>query len=88
MNASEFLELAAEHILARAKTYDQPDGERSIARTVDAFNAITGSEMTTSEGWLFMMLLKVVRDRQNGPHEDSLQDLVAYAALYGEERTR
>jgi len=69
----------------RGKTYDQPSGERSMERTVKAFNAITGQHMTEAQAWLFMQLLKDVRQWQKpGFHEDSAEDCVAYAALKAE----
>lgn len=71
----------------RGKQYDQPAGERSMAAAVDAFNAITRKQLTESDGWLLLALLKMVRDNQRkAPHRDSIEDLVAYAALYGESR--
>lgn len=85
--APAMLEAAYGHMAQRAATYDKPEGERSMRSTVAAFNAITGRDLTESEGWLLMALLKMVRDRQRGtPHRDSCEDLVAYAALYGEAR--
>ncbi len=87
MKATDVLEKAAGHMRDRAATYDKPEGERSMARTVAAFNAITGRDLTTAEGWAFMLLLKQVRVFQNPakPHQDSLEDGVAYAALLAEE---
>ncbi len=71
----------------RAATYDKPEGERSMQRTVDAFNIITGRHLTASEGWLLLQILKDVRDRQRSlPHTDSLEDCIAYAALKAEAR--
>lgn len=71
----------------RAATYDKPEGERSMQKTVDAFNTITGRDLTASEGWLLLQILKDVRDRQrNLPHTDSLEDCIAYAALKAEAR--
>lgn len=76
----------------RAATYDKPGGERSMGRTVEAFNAITGRTgdfaISESEGWLLMQILKDVRDRQRvgDPHRDSLEDCIAYAALKAESR--
>lgn len=59
-----------------------------MAKTVQAFNAIVGADLTESEGWLFMMLLKAVRLTQRASyHADSAEDLVAYAALLGESRS-
>jgi hypothetical protein len=85
--APSLLEAAAGHIRARASTYDKPEGERSMAATVQAFNAITGHVVSESEGWLFMELLKAVRDyTTKGGHADSQEDRIAYAALGAEAR--
>jgi hypothetical protein len=55
------------------KDYDKLEGERSMSKTVDAFNVITGLGMTDTQGWLFMMCLKQVRAFSGfHPHEDSL----------------
>ena len=87
MKAPEILARSAEIMAERAKQYDSPEGERSMGKAVAAFNAITGQELTEANGWLLMALLKMVRDNTtDAPHEDSLHDLVAYGALYGESR--
>ena len=91
--APKLLEAAAGHMRDRASTYDKPEGERSMAATVEAFNIITGRDgiraLTESEGWLLMQTLKDVRDRQRPePHRDSLEDGVAYAALKAEARLK
>lgn len=87
MKATDVLEKAAKHMRDRAATYDKPEGERSMAKTVAAFNAIAGKSLSVAEGWLFMAVLKQVRVFQNPakPHQDSLEDGVAYAALLAEE---
>lgn len=86
-SATELLEAAASHMRARAVTYDSPQGERSMAATVAAFNAITGKRLSEHEGWLMMMCLKMVRGQQSPvPHPDSAEDLVAYASLFAEAR--
>lgn len=87
LDAPALLDAAAGHMRDRAATYDQPSGERSMGRTVQAFNVITGRDLTESEGWLLMQILKDVRDRQREkPHRDSLEDGIAYAALKAEAR--
>lgn len=87
--AHQILERAAGHMKDRAATYDKPDGERSMGRTVNAFNAITGRDLKESEGWLLLQILKDVRDRQRkAPHVDSLEDCVSYAALKAEARLK
>ena len=86
MKAPELLRRAAEIMDERGKQYDKPDGERSMGRAVAAFNAITGRELTESEGWLLLQVLKDVRQWQNPnkAHQDSLEDCIAYAALKAE----
>ena len=86
--ALEMLNRAAQHMKDRAATYDQPGGERSMGRAVAALNTILGRDaLTESEGWLLLQLLKDVRDRQRTrPHQDSLEDAIAYAALKAEAR--
>lgn len=87
MKAPEILKRASDIMDERAQQYDSPEGERSMGKAVAAFNAITGNELTEANGWLLMALLKMVRDNTTDkPHEDSLHDLVAYGALYGEAR--
>ena len=87
MTAPDLLDAAAGHMRDRAKTYDKPEGERSMGATVQAFNAITGLGLAESDGWLLMCLLKMVRSStRDEPHRDSVEDLVAYAGLYGEAR--
>ena len=87
MTADQLLNKASTHMQARAATYDKPGGERSMGQTVAAFNAITGGDLSESEGWLMLTLLKLVRDRQRDqPHRDSIEDGVAYMALHGEAR--
>lgn len=89
MKAQEFLSQAAKHMADRAATYDSPDGERSMEKTVAAFNALAGADLTESEGWLFMMMLKAARLTQRATyHADSAEDLVAYAALMGEAKSQ
>ena len=87
MKADTILEKAAQHMRDRAAIYDKPEGERSMGKTVAAFNAITGRDLTTAEGWLMLAVLKQVRAFQNPavPHVDSLEDGPAYLALMAEE---
>ncbi len=88
--ATDFLRKSAGLLDQRGKDYDQPEGERSMARTVAAFNAITGRDLTESEGWLLMLLLKNVRQWQTPDkfHQDSAEDAVSYAALLAESLAR
>lgn len=88
LSAPGLLQSAAATMEARGAQYDQAGGERSMGKCVSAFNIITGRDLQESEGWLLLQLLKDVRDRTtpNKPHEDSLIDGVAYAALKAESR--
>ena len=89
MKATDYLRQAALTMEERAKQYDQPEGERSMGKTVAAFNIITGHKLREDQGWLFMSLLKDVRDQSTErPHEDSCIDKVAYSALYAEARMK
>ena len=83
--ASEFLTQANTIMIERGKNYDSPKGERSMTRTVTAFNTITGHKLSESDGWLFMETLKNVR-QCTAPsfHRDSAEDSVTYAALKAE----
>lgn len=84
-DANFFLDRASKLMDARGETYDSPGGERSMARIVTAFNAITGKKLSEPEGWLFMQILKDVRQWQTlNYHSDSAEDCVAYAALKAE----
>jgi squalene cyclase len=84
--ATEFLLKAQRTIQQRGEDYDTQDGERSVAATVTAFNAITGQNIDEAEGWLFLQILKDVRQWSNPEryHADSAMDCVAYAALKAE----
>lgn len=84
MTASDFLLAAMNHLGDRASTYDNPTGERSMGRTVEAFNAITGHKLSEEQGWLFMSCLKLVRSQQGKYKSDNFEDLIAYGALQGE----
>ena len=85
--AAELLGRAARHMHDRAATYDKPEGERSMGRTVQAFNAITGHHLTESEGWLLLQVLKDVRlFTRSEYHADSAEDCIAYAALKAEAK--
>ena len=84
MKAEEILTKAAGHLADRAKTYDKPEGERSMEKTVAMFNTLTGTQLTTEQGWLFMVILKMVRSQQGDYKADNYEDGAAYFALAGE----
>ena len=84
VGAVETLRRAADLIEQRGKQRDSDAGERSMARTVGAFNAIYGTSLTETQGWHFMELLKMVRSSQGAYVADDFDDKVAYAALAAE----
>lgn len=87
-NAPSIIRTAAADIEQRASQRDQPAGERSMARTVAAFNAMFGFSLTEAQGWQFMELLKMSRSSAGNYHADDHQDAVAYAGLAGEAAAR
>lgn len=84
--APDILEAGAQHMRDRAKLYDQPGGERSMAHCVSVFEALTGITLTAQDGWLFMVVLKLVRAQKNPDHMDNYEDACAYVALLAEEQ--
>ena len=85
VTAPKLLTNAANIMEERGKTYDTPGGERSMGKAVDAFNTITGQDITEAEGWLLMQVLKDVRQWSSAPyHRDSAEDCIAYSALKAE----
>ncbi|MFM9434543.1 hypothetical protein ACFDR9_001602 [Janthinobacterium sp. CG_23.3] len=87
--APEFLAQAAAIMAQRAAQYDQPGGERSMGRTVEAFNAIANHTLSEADGWLLLQVLKDVRQWQAPAfHRDSAEDGVAYSALKAEALAR
>lgn len=88
--AAGILRAGLRHMEDRSSTYDKPAGERSMAATVEAFRAVTGDGLVSSEerGWLFMVLLKMVRSQQGALRMDSYEDGAAYCGLMGEAAAR
>jgi hypothetical protein len=87
-SAHDFLQAAIQHMQDRAKTYDKPQGERSMSATVAAFRAVTGIQMSEEQGWLFMALLKAVRSQQGEYKADNYEDGAAYFGLCGEAASK
>ncbi len=83
--AADILRRGAGHIEDRAASRDCAEsGERSMSKTVKAFNALYGHNLTEEQGWQFMCLLKKARASQGGYNADDYEDDAAYAALAGE----
>ncbi len=88
-SAQDIIKAGLGHIGDRAATYDKPEGERSMAATVAAFNAVTDGVMDTEEkGWIFMVLLKIVRSQQGNFKLDNYEDGSAYFGLAGEAASK
>ena len=82
-DADYFLNKAVEILKERGRERDV-EKERSMARIVSVYNALTGQSMSVEDGWKFMAILKLVRI-QIKPHEDGFLDALSYIALWGEE---
>lgn len=85
VTAPMMLRRSVEEMEAKAILRDQPAGERSMGKTIKAFNALTGHSISERDGWLFMVCLKMARaaTTANGV-EDDYVDGAAYFALAGE----
>jgi hypothetical protein len=77
----------------RGAKRDLPSGERSMAVAVRLFNIARpptkkplDSDLSTADGWLFMMCLKLARQRAGAYVEDDDNDLIGYATLRADER--
>ncbi len=82
--AQKFLEEGTAALAQRAEQRDSEKGERSMKATVKAFNKVTGHKLSESDGWTFMILLKIVRGRKGKFHKDDYIDMASYAGLLGE----
>lgn len=88
-SAPALLAQAKKHMDDRAATYDKPEGERSMAQTVDIFNRFHGTSLTEAQGWHFMQVLKDVRlFTRDTYHADSAEDGIAYCALKAEAKAK
>lgn len=87
MKSTDFLNEAITTQSQRAQDhgYDSDEGERSAGHVVRIFNAITGRNLTTREGWIFALALKLARNEAQPGGYDTLVDLVSYASLLAEQ---
>jgi hypothetical protein len=83
MKAKEMLVSGANLIDERGKTRDNGE-ERSMGACVRAFNAVFNTELTETQGWFFMVLLKMSRSKGGEHSDDDYVDGAAYFALAGE----
>lgn len=83
ITAGSILQSGAKAIQARASVRDL-DKERSMKKAVLAFNALFGKDLTETQGWQFMVCLKMSRSSQGEFHIDDYEDQASYSALAGE----
>ena len=81
--AITILQDASQAILDRAASRDI-EAERSMARTVKAFNALTGHDVSERDGWIFMAVLKAARATAGSFNADNFADGAGYFGLAGE----
>lgn len=84
LKAPGILRTAALLLGQRAPQRDKETGERTMRRAVMAFNELEGTDLTESQGWKFMQVLKMARSSQGELNIDDYVDGAAYAALAGE----
>ena len=83
MKAKEMLVTGANLIDERGSGRDHGE-ERSMRCCVEAFNAVFDKDLTETQGWLFMALLKMSRSKGGDFNGDDYVDGAAYIALAGE----
>lgn len=84
-SAHEYLVNAGKLLGERGQEYDRSGNERSGGRVAEAFNAITGKDLTAAEVYLLLQCVKDVRQWSKPAfHPDSAVDSVAFAALKSE----
>lgn len=82
-SATDLLHSACDQIGDRASERDT-ESERSMCSTVNAFNALYGTNLTEEQGWMFMVFLKAARAKGGNIRIDDYVDGSAYFALAGE----
>ena len=82
-SATDLLQSACDQIGDRAAERDT-ETERSMYSTVNAFNALYGTNLTEEQGWMFMVFLKAARSKGGNIRIDDYVDGSAYFALAGE----
>ena len=86
-SATDLLQSAYAQIGDRASERDT-EAERSMYSTVNAFNALYGTNLTEEQGWMFMVFLKAARAKGGRVRVDDYVDGSAYFALAGEAATK
>jgi hypothetical protein len=84
MTAPELLAQAATILQQRGDERDKSDGERTMAQITRVFNALLNRDLSEEEGWIFMIILKLVRAQAGKVQPDDFLDTIGYAALLAE----
>lgn len=84
INSAAILQAGIDVQAERGKSRDSATGERSMKRTVDAFNALEGTTLTEVQGWRFMAVLKLARSVNGDFNVDDYIDGASYMSLAGE----
>lgn len=89
--AVQLLQRAVEINQLHESDRDLENNERAMRRTVAAFNALTGYDLTERDGNIFMTLVKMGRDQQRvmlglPVNPDDFIDGANYLAFAGEAR--
>ena len=87
VTAEDTLDCGIECLKQRGEGYDSCK-ERSMTKTVAMFNELTSHKITETDGWQFMVLLKMVRHQQGEYNHDNLFDGVNYMALAVESASK
>ena len=83
--AESVLQIATATLYERGRHYAS-DSERNMRLVVELYNRLTGRALSVSDGWHFMLVLKMVRAMQDPEFKlDHYVDLAGYAALAAEE---
>lgn len=89
IKSTMFLEEALKDQQRKGELRESQEGERSMGKIVAAFNGVKGSQvLSETDGWLFMVLLKLVRSDNGKFHSDDYSDAASYASLLGEAASR
>lgn len=85
-SAADYLSQGMQILTERGKQYGSNSRECSFPQVAEAFNAITGNELSGSDVCMILAILKLVRQsaQPDRLHEDSLVDGVNIMALYAE----
>ena len=82
--ATEILEEATITLNSRGSSRDNGK-ERSMKKCVESFNSMYGKDMSVTEGWMFMVFLKISRSTSGDVNVDDYVDGAGYFSLAGEE---